>query len=190
MIANRLASSIFVIVLLTSGAIRSPTVAAKAAGKPVKQTGGGCTGERPLVSGHCACLGQKTGAATACGSQPGTPPGRVATVLLGQERHSDNCVFFVRDRVRSLPYGLGTWKGKLAIINARVQRAGDVAVIEVGSGVYRDVGHVAIIEQVTANSLTIFEANFYAGRVSRRTATGANAGEAAALLGIAGYFRP
>jgi hypothetical protein len=52
MIANRLASSIFVIALLTSGAIRSLTVAANAAGEPVKQTGGECTDERPLVSGQ------------------------------------------------------------------------------------------------------------------------------------------
>ena len=115
---------------------------------------------------------------------------RVGTVMLGRELHSDNCVFFVRDRVPSLPYGLGTWTGKLAIINAHTPQPGDVAIINVGSGVYKDVGHVAIIEEVTDSTIAILEGNFYAGYVSRRTATGANAGEAAGLLSIVGYFRP
>jgi hypothetical protein len=110
--------------------------------------------------------------------------------MMGRELHSDNCVFFVRDRVPSLPYGLGTWTGKLAIINAHTPLPGDVAIINVGSGVYKDVGHVAIVEEVTDSMITIIEGNFYAGHVSRRTATGANAGEAAGLLGIVGYFRP
>lgn len=110
--------------------------------------------------------------------------------MTGSFVHSDNCVFFVRERVPSLPYGLGTWTGKLAIINAHAPQPGDVAIIHVGSGVYRDVGHVAIIEEVTDSTITILEGNFYAGHVSRRTATAADAPEAARLLGIVGYFRP
>ncbi len=62
--------------------------------------------------------------------------------------------------------------------------------IRIGSGVYQQVGHVAVVEAVGSDSITILEANYYAGRVSRRTATGASIDDAAALLGIAGYFRP
>jgi surface antigen len=56
--------------------------------------------------------------------------------------------------------------------------------------VYKDVGHVAIVEEVTDTTITILEANFYAGRVSRRAASAASVEEAAGLLGIAGYYRP
>lgn len=62
--------------------------------------------------------------------------------------------------------------------------------IHIASGAYKDIGHVALIETVTDNSITILEGNYYAGRISRRTATGADVADAARLLSITGYFRP
>lgn len=190
MLIPRLAVLIALIALFAAGATRLAAPSANATEKSRTPNAGQCPVNRQIGGAHCACGGQSAIPATSCLPPRSKLRPRVETVVSGRDRHSDNCVFFVRARVRSLPYGLGTWTGKLAIINARVPRRGDVAIIKVGGGPYRDVGHVAIIEQVTANTLTILEANFYAGRVSRRTATGANARETAALLGIAGYFRP
>ncbi len=58
------------------------------------------------------------------------------------------------------------------------------------SGLYKDVGHVAIIEAVTRDSLTIIEGNYVSGTVTRRTASAKNVEEAARLLNITGYYRP
>ena len=114
----------------------------------------------------------------------------VTAEQLGVQPHADNCVFFARQRVPSLPYGLGTWRGKLHAINSRAPRVGSVAMIAIASGPYRDIGHVAIVEAVTRDSLTIIEGNWMSGHVTRRVASGKNAEEAARLLKIAGYYRP
>lgn len=109
---------------------------------------------------------------------------------LGQGRNSDNCVLFARDRVPSLPYGLDTWQGKRNAINSSVPRVGSVAMIGFTSGPYRDIGHAAVVEDVTANAITIIEANYAAGQITRRTATGTDAADAARQLNIAGYYQP
>ena len=186
----RLGVSIVVMAMFAYGAVSVVSVPVPTAAKSVKRTAVNCPVEKQMAGGGCACDGQTNWSSAPCVPRPPTVSRRVGTVMLGRELHSDNCVFFVRDRVPSLPYGLGTWTGKLAIINAHTPQPGDVAIINVGSGVYKDVGHVAIIEEVTDSTITILEGNFYAGYVSRRTATGANADEAAGLLGIVGYFRP
>lgn len=149
-----------------------------------------CAVKRRIADGRCAGKDQPDPALAASAALQSMVLPHIGAMVLGNEHHSDNCVFFARDRVPTLPYGLGSWKGKLAIVNAHDARTGDVAMIRVGSGLYRDVGHVAIVEEVTETSLTILEANYYAGRVSRRTATAANVNDAATALGISGYFRP
>lgn len=186
----RLAVSLGVTAMFTYIAVSLVNAPIPVAGKSSKRIIANCPVEKRVARGGCACEGQTNWSATPCVPQPITARRRIATTILDSAPHADNCVFFVRDRVRSLPYGLGTWKGKLAIINAHTPQRGDVAVIQVGSGVYKDVGHVAVIEEVTDTTMTILEANFYAGRVSRRTASAASVEEAAGLLGIAGYFRP
>lgn len=185
-----LAISIAVIAVFAYGTVSLVSAPVPAAAKSVKRTVPNCSVEKQIPGGRCACEGQTNWSGTPCILPPATVRRRIGTTMLGRDLHSDNCVFFVRDRVPSLPYGLGTWTGKLAIINAHVPQPGDVAVIQVGSGVYKDVGHVAIVEEVTDSTITILEGNLYAGHVSRRTATATNAGEAAGFLGIVGYFRP
>ena len=186
----RLIVSIVVMAMFAYGAVSVVRVLGPVAAKPAKLTAANCPVEKQIAGGGCACNGQTNWSSAPCVPQSPTMLRRIGTVMLGRQLHSDNCVFFVRDRVPSLPYGLGTWKGKLAIVNTHTPQPGDVAIINVGSGVYKDVGHVAIIEEVTDRTITILEGNFYAGHVSQRTATGANAREAAGLLGIVGYFRP
>jgi hypothetical protein len=114
----------------------------------------------------------------------------IPTTVLGSGTNSDNCVYFARDRVPSLPYGLDTWQGKLNAINSHTPRAGSVAMIGLTSGVYRDIGHSAIVESVNGNSITIIEANYKAGQITRRTATGTDLDDAARKLGIEGYYQP
>lgn len=44
----------------------------------------------------------------------------IVSERLPAEAHADNCVFFARKHVPSLPYGMQTWKGKLEAVNSRV----------------------------------------------------------------------
>ena len=110
--------------------------------------------------------------------------------LLGTGAHSDNCALFARDKVPTLPYGLDTWNGKLNAMNSNTPKVGSVAMIGFSSGAYKEIGHAAVVESVSDNSITIIEANYTAGKFSRRTATGADLADAARQLGIAGYYEP
>ena len=109
----------------------------------------------------------------------------VETKNLGKDLNSDNCVLFARSKVPSLPTGMLDWKGKQAAINSHTLAAGSVAMIP-----YQQVGHVAYIEQVSGNVITIIEANFSFGNITRRVSTGTSPADAAARLKIIGYFRP
>lgn len=149
-----------------------------------------CPVDRQLPGGLCACASETNWSGEACILIPPNVRRRIGTVMLGRERHSDNCVLWARERVRTLPYGLGTWSGKLAAVNSHEPRPGSVAMVKISNGKYRDIGHVAIIESVSGSSITILEANWYHGRVSRRTATGYTLAEAAEMLQIQGYYRP
>jgi hypothetical protein len=186
---DRLAVSVIVMAMFTYGIVSFVAGAAPAAVESSKRSTKNCPVEKQIADGGCACGAQINRPGAPCAPAPAIVPRRIGTIMLGRQPHSDNCVFYARARVPSLPYGLGTWMGKLAIINAHTPQPGDVAIIHIGSGVYKDVGHVAIVEQVTDSTITILEGNFYAGHVSRRTATGADAREAASLMGIVGYFR-
>ncbi|HWW69509.1 MAG TPA: CHAP domain-containing protein, partial [Duganella sp.] len=155
----RLAVSIVVMAMFAYGAVSIVSAPVPTVAKSAKRIAANCPVEKQMAGGRCACDGQTNWSAAPCVPRPATVSRRVGTVMLGRELHSDNCVFFVRDRVPSLPYGLGTWTGKLAIINAHAPQPGDVAIINVGSGVYKDVGHVAIIEEVTDSTITILEGN-------------------------------
>ena len=190
MLIVRLAVSLSVTAMFTYGAMSLLTTPAPAAKTLSKRTATGCPVEKQSDGGRCKCDEHINRSGKLCLPAPATSPRRIGTTILGRAAHSDNCVFYARARVPSLPYGLGTWTCKLAIINAHAPQPGDVAVINVASGVYKDVGHVAIVEEVTDSTITILEGNFYAGLVSRRSAVGADAKEAAGLMGIVGYFRP
>lgn len=190
MLIVRLAVSLIVTAMFTYGAMNLVATSVPAAKTSSKRTAMRCPVEKQIEGGRCPCDEQINRSGESCAPVPAMVRRRIGTIILGREAHSDNCVFYARARVPSLPYGLGTWSGKLAIINAHAPQPGDVAIIHIGSGVYKDVGHVAIVEEVTDSTITILEGNFYAGHVSRRTATGADTGEAAGLMGIVGYFRP
>ncbi len=102
----------------------------------------------------------------------------------------DSSLPFARNHVPTLPYNLNTWSNKVKAINTAVPVPGSVAMIEMPPGRARQAGHVAIVEAVGANSLTIIEGNYELGSVTRRTATGRDLDEAARRLRIVGYYAP
>ena len=113
----------------------------------------------------------------------------VRTETLGSAPNSGNCVLFARQYVPSLPYGLEFWSPKVAIINTNSPSTGSVAIIQV-SGQYAQNGHVAIVQAVTSNAITILEAHYQGNDVTRRTATGRDLNDAMSMLNIRGFYRP
>lgn len=95
------------------------------------------------------------------------------------------CVLFVRTIVPTLPTGLMNLSDKMRIINLSTPQSGAVAIMR-----YADVGHVGVVENVTGNSITILEANYRHGQITRRTAIGRDLQDAANQLEILGYRRP
>jgi surface antigen len=67
---------------------------------------------------------------------------------------------------------------------------GDVAIIEVPTGVDAQYGYVALVRDVTEVSIQIEEANWRHGRITIRTAIGDDVQEAMQLLHIVGFYRP
>lgn len=102
----------------------------------------------------------------------------------------DDSLSYARTQVPSLPSKLNTWPNKVKAINSRSPVPGAVAMIELASGPKHGGGHVAIVESVGENWLTIIEGNFELGSVTRRTATGKDLDDAARQLRIVGYYRP
>lgn len=105
--------------------------------------------------------------------------GAVKVSKIGKDKYK-NCVLYARSRVRSLPYGLFSYKDKLKIINSKTPKVGSVAIIYVPSHSY---GHVAVVTKVSGNKITIEESNWDRSQLTRRTGT-------AKELRIKGYFRP
>lgn len=145
-----------------------------------------CPGNSVLAGKQCVCPDGTVWNGAGCIA---VVRAHIVSERLLAEAHADNCVFFARKRVPSLPYGLQTWKGKLEAVNSRRPEPGSVAMIRITHGAYRDVGHVAIVEKVTGNSLTIIEGNYLSGTVTRRTATGRDLADAERQLFIVGYFK-
>ena len=118
-------------------------------------------------------------------TKPPAPKLGVVKTILPKGPNADNCVLFARSRVPSLPTGMLDWKGKLKAVNSYSPVAGSVAMIP-----YQSLGHVAYVEQVSGNTITLIEANFSFGNITRRVSTGSSLADAAARLKIAGYYRP
>ena len=79
----------------------------------------------------------------------------------------------------------------MAAINSRVPKVGSIAMIPYVDPVTKEaIGHVAVVEKVEGNSITLVEANFKHNTKTRRTAIGNDLTDAARLLNIAGYYQP
>ncbi|MDE2133922.1 MAG: hypothetical protein KGJ49_04925 [Alphaproteobacteria bacterium] len=107
-------------------------------------------------------------------------------------QHADNCVYFLsKDMHVSLPGGLFTYADKYALPHVQgPPKKGDVAIIKV-TGKYADEGHVALVTDVTATSITIVEANFYqSGAVDSRISTASSLQAAEQKLHITAFYRP
>jgi hypothetical protein len=90
----------------------------------------------------------------------------------------NNCVYYARCRKPSLPYGLNTYSGKVAIINTQTASAGAVAIIKTSS----TAGHVAYVTSVSGSTINIAEGNWPNGSCGTRSGTKAG-------LNITGFFK-
>ena len=109
----------------------------------------------------------------------------VVTTILGTGPKYTNCVLYARSRVKTLPSGLFNWDAKLKAVNSHSPAAGSIAMIP-----YQQEGHVAYVEKISGNTITIIEANFSSGKLTRRVSTGSSLADAEGRLKIVGYFRP
>lgn len=89
----------------------------------------------------------------------------------------NNCVLFARCRRPDLPHGLNSYSDKLAIINTHTPQPGAIAVVNTGDA----IGHMAYVESVNGESITISEGNWPRGSCGARTGT-------AGSLNIVGFF--
>ena len=81
-------------------------------------------------------------------------------------------------------------QAKKKAINSNAATKGSVALIPCTDKTGRDVGHAAYVEDVAGTTITLLEANFSAGKITRRTATGKDLRDAARKLNIAGFYDP
>jgi len=90
-----------------------------------------------------------------------------------------NCVFYARDKVPGLPYGLITLGDKKCIINTQDPQEGDVAIMAIG-----EYGHVGVVIDVLDDSeVKIKEANYKSCRKTIRIGTERE-------MSIIGYWSP
>ena len=69
-------------------------------------------------------------------------------------------------------------------------REGGMVKIERTVGDFTGTGNIAIIEAVSDSSVTIIEGDYRSGAMTRRSASGKDAVDAARKLGIVGYLTP
>ena len=116
--------------------------------------------------------------------------------MIGTGRYGNNCVLYLRNEIGiELPRkDLTSYASKLSIINSKAPITGEVAVIKIDKGAYRNIGHVAEVLSVeTANNAAIIrlrEANFPASGYYIRTIIGKNIEEAQKNANIVGYYQP
>ena len=111
----------------------------------------------------------------------------ITTEVIGN--FNGECVAYARQKVPSLPSGLYTLADKKKVINSRTCKAGSVAIIDVGN-----YGHVAVVEKCDSSgstqSITITEANYKPGKITRRQSKVSKISKAESELKILGYYRP
>jgi hypothetical protein len=107
-------------------------------------------------------------------------------------QHPDNCVLFLsQDEHIPLPGGLYSYQQKQNIANvAGSPQVGDVAIIRVNSGPDAAYGHVAVVTSVSANSITILEADWNGATVDQRISSANDLQVAQQQLNITGFYRP
>lgn len=150
-----------------------------------------CPGNTELDGKLCACPAGTTWSGSQCiqvWSSAETTQTEAGAAQAASRPESG--IAFARGRVPSLPPDLGSWKEKVKAINSHDPRPGSVAMIEIPSGPYKETGHIAIVESVTGDSMTIIEGDYAMGTIVRRTASGKNLDDVAKQLNIVGYFKP
>jgi hypothetical protein len=105
---------------------------------------------------------------------------------LSRRRDDRQCVAYVRSRVILPSRDLSDWSVKRDLINRDTPRAGYVAIINEA----QPYGHLAYVEDVTSNSITISETNYVSGYYTRRRSVGRDLADAQRRLRIVGYRAP
>jgi hypothetical protein len=109
-------------------------------------------------------------------------------------QYTTDCVLFVRHgmNIKMPSTDLTTFGAKKSIINVSgPPRVGDVAIIKVNSGEFAPNGHLAVVTNVSNNSLGITEAHWRKDLgADTRISTGTNISDAEQQLNIVGYYRP
>ena len=93
----------------------------------------------------------------------------------------NNCVFFARYKQPALPFGLTSYASKKNICNSNEAIVGEVAVMPSTNA--PSYGHVAYVEAVNGDNITILEGGVGSGHINRRTGTKAS-------LNIYGFYNP
>ena len=117
-------------------------------------------------------------------------PKRGITILdLGP--YGGDCTDYVRSRVAGFPPGPVALSGAPTLVQIHDPAAasvGAIAVMFASDGAYTNTGHVAFVESVTRNSISLLEAPCGSHRLQRRTAVGSDLRDAATQLRIIGYW--
>lgn len=95
------------------------------------------------------------------------------------DQNRNNCVYYARCRVSSLPHGLFNYAQKAQIINSHTPRVGSVAIMHVGPD-----GHLAVVEYVYPDGrIHVKEGNYRHGQLTERTGRPAE-------MRVTGYYQP
>ena len=134
----------------------------------------GCGGGNSLTGGH---VGPEDG-----GEQVGEEMvkfSHVGNSVCNTEANRNNCVFYARCRVPSLPYGLTYYSDKKRIINSLTPSVGSVAVMNI----FPPYGHLAVVEHFSNGKIGVREGNNPLGQIRYRENT-------PSAMKVTGYFRP
>lgn len=106
-------------------------------------------------------------------------------------KNPNNCVLYLRDDLKiKLPTGIEFFDAKRNLINVTGRpQPGDVAIIKL-KGDLAKYGHVAVVRDVSSNSLTIEDAAWNPHTVMSRKVEGPTFGSVEEKLAIVGYYRP
>jgi hypothetical protein len=140
----------------------------------------------PATLGEVHMKGLRVSGALAL-AMPSAALAGVTTTEIGTYR--GECVAYVRSILPSLPRGLTYYGDKVKIINSSICRPGSAAIIKVASGPAAQYGHIAYVERCDRDGISIREANWRAGKITRRVATG-GVSRAQRDLKISGYWTP
>ena len=96
----------------------------------------------------------------------------------------NNCVYYVRCKIKTLPGGLTSYQSKKNIINASSPVAGYAAIMPAIDSKYKDNGHIAYVEKVNSDGTINISEGSSGGTCTTRN------NRKPTDLKIDGYYKP